>query len=82
MRLVVGEQPFEAEHQRVLAPPLDRRLLAAGVDLGQRVVERAAACRPGREHLVALLALVHERLERELLRAAEVLVGNRRLQGY
>ena len=29
MRLVLGEQPLEAEHQRVLAPPLDRRLVAA-----------------------------------------------------
>ena len=83
VRLVVGEQPLEAEHQRVLAPPLDRGLLAPRLDLGQRVVERAPAgraLRPARPR--AILALVHERLERELLGAAEVLVADRRLRRY
>ena len=47
--LLVGEQALEPEDQRVLAPPLDRRLLAAGVELGQRGVERAAAGRARRE---------------------------------
>ena len=44
VRLLLGQQPLEAEHQRVVAPPLDRRLLAAGVDLG----ERASSALPAR----------------------------------
>ena len=43
VRLLVGEQPLEAEHQRIGAPPLDRRLAATGVQLRYRVVERRAA---------------------------------------
>ena len=40
------EQALEPEHQRVLLAPLDARLLEAGLDLGERSVERTAACRP------------------------------------
>ena len=43
------EDALEAEHQRVLAPPLGRGLLVALLDLGERVVERAPARRSGRE---------------------------------
>ena len=42
LRLLVGEDALEAEHQREVAPPLGRRVLRARVDLGERVVERAA----------------------------------------
>ena len=33
VRLLLREQPLEAEHQRVVAPPLERGLVAARVDL-------------------------------------------------
>ena len=48
VRLLLGQQPLEPQHQRELAPPLDRRLGAAGVHLLQRGVERRAArgCSP------------------------------------
>ena len=43
VRDVLVQQPLEAEHQRVVAAPLDRWGLAARVDLGQGGVERAPA---------------------------------------
>ena len=46
-----------------------RRLVVAGVELGQRGVERAAAGGARRERAVGVLALEHERLARELLGA-------------
>ena len=45
--LVLGEQPLEPEQQRELTPPLDRGLLGALLDLGQRSVERPAPGGPG-----------------------------------
>ena len=45
LRLLVGEHALEAEHERVVAPPLGRRVLGARLELGERVVERAAARR-------------------------------------
>ena len=59
------EQPFEPEQQRVPAPPLRRGGLAAGVELGQRGVDRAAAGGPGSE-VVERLAVEQDRLAREL----------------
>ena len=76
--LVVGEQALEPEHERELASPLDRRLLAAGVELRQRGIERAAAGGALRQRRGGVLALEHERLARELLRAPEIGAGNRR----
>src|SRR5262249_48848064 len=38
-----GEEALQPEQQRVVAPPLDRGLLGARVDLAQRVGERLAA---------------------------------------
>ncbi len=64
-----AEQALEAEHQRELAPPLDRRLLPAGVELRQRGIERPAARGPLRQRRGGVLAFEHERLARELLRA-------------
>jgi len=39
MRLVLGQQTLEAEQQRELAPPFDRRLRGARVEFGQSGVE-------------------------------------------
>ena len=71
LRLLLGEQPLEPEHQRVVAAPLDRGRLAALVDLGQGGVERAA---PGgaRRQVLGLLALEQEGLARELAGALDV----------
>ena len=60
VRLVLGEQPLEPEHQRVVAPPLDRRLVAAGVDLGEGGVQRARRAVPGGERRPGVLAVEHE----------------------
>ena len=73
--LVVGEHALEPEDQRVLAAPLDRGLLAAGLDLGEGGVERAAAGRALGERVGGILALEHERLARKLFGAPE---GRRR----
>ena len=40
LRRLVGEEALQPEQQREVAPPLDRGVLGAGVDLGQRGVER------------------------------------------
>ena len=45
LRLVLAEQPVEPEQQRPALAPADRRDLGAGVELGQRGVERAPARR-------------------------------------
>ena len=71
VRLVLGEQALEPEHQRVLAAPLDRGLVAAGRRSRRaRRRARAGARCPGPAR-VGVLALVHERLARELLGALE-----------
>ena len=69
-RLVLGEQALEAEQQRVARRHLRRRDLRAGVDLGQRGVERAAAGGAGGERVRGVLAVVHEALARERSRRA------------
>ena len=68
--LVGGEDPFESEHQPVAHFPAWRRLVAAGFDLGQRVVEGAAACGTGGERRRRLLAGMDERLAEPVLGAA------------
>ena len=68
-RRLVGEHPLEAEHEREAHLPLVRRALAAGVDLGQCLVEGPAPRRAGREHLGRLLAVVEERLSSPFLGA-------------
>jgi hypothetical protein len=65
MRLLLGEQPLETEHEGEVATPLDGRGLTALLDLGERGVQGAAPGRPGRE-VLRLLALEQERLAREL----------------
>ena len=83
VRLLLGEQPLEPEHQRELAPPLERRLVAARVDLRQRSVERARAGRVLSASAVrGVLALEHEGFTREFLGALQVVAGNRRGIGH
>ena len=71
VRLVLGEQPLEPEQQREVAPPVDRGLLVAGLDLDQRGVERAAAGRARSKRVFEGLALVDELLACEQLRARD-----------
>jgi hypothetical protein len=40
--LLFGEEPLQAEEQRELPPPANRRRLVAGVDLGDSRVQRTA----------------------------------------
>ena len=67
-----GEDALEAEQEAEADLPAGGRRRAAGLDLGERLVERCAACGPGREHLGGLLAGVEERLACPFLCAARV----------
>ena len=78
MRLLLAQQPLEAEHQRVPAPPVDRGLAATRRDLRQRVLDRGAPRRARRERGLGRLAFEHERLARKLLSALQILAGDRR----
>src|SRR3954466_564051 len=64
-RLVREEQPVQAQQQRPLAPPADRRDRRARLELGQRGVQRAPAGRAGGERGRRVLALREERLTSE-----------------
>jgi hypothetical protein len=79
VRLLLRQQPLEAEHEREIAPPLHRRLAAARLDLGQGGVERRAPRGALGEGLRGILSGQHERLARELLGACEQVAGNRRI---
>ena len=68
-RLRLGEHALEAEHEAVADLPLEDGALRAGVHLGDRVVERAAAGGALRERLGRVLALAEERLARPRFRA-------------
>src|SRR5215213_42046 len=70
-RLVVRQHALQAEQQRVLAPPGDRRRLQAGVELYERRVERAATGAAGSERVLGQLTLVNESLTGEAFRASE-----------
>ena len=74
LRLLLGEQALEAEQQRELAPPGGRGVLGlrVGLELGERQVERAPARESRRERDGGVLAVVHEALAHELLRARDV----------
>jgi hypothetical protein len=67
-RRVLGEDALEAEQQGVVAAPLDRRGLVAGLDLGDRVVEGHAPRGPRRQ-VLEVLAFEQEGFTRELSRA-------------
>ena len=62
VRRLLAQHALEPEHQRVADLPVGRRLLRACLDLGEGVVERAAAGGAGREHLARILVRVQERL--------------------
>jgi hypothetical protein len=49
LRLVLREEALEPQQQRVVPAPLDRRILRARVELGERGVERTAAGGAGRK---------------------------------
>ena len=76
--LVLGQQPLQAEQQRVVAPPLDGRLRAAGVELSESGIERHAAGGPGGQGYFRILAFQEEGFLGEALGARQVLAGNRR----
>ena len=69
VRRLLAEHALEAEHQRVADLPVASRLGAPGLDLGERVVERAAPRRSRSEHLRGVLSGMQERLARPLGRA-------------
>ena len=66
---LLGEHALEAEQQAVADLPLGDGAREAGVHLGERVVERAAAGRACPERLGRILALAQERLARPRFRA-------------
>jgi hypothetical protein len=72
LRLVLGKHAFEPEQQREVAPPSRRWNRQAGVELGERLVERAPAGRAGGQGERWVLTRVRERLARELLSACEI----------
>jgi hypothetical protein len=76
--LLLGQQPLEAEDQRIVAAPLHRGLAAARVDLRQRGVERGAPRRAARQRDGGVLAVEHQGLLCEALGALQVVAGDRR----
>ena len=74
LRLLLGEQALQPPQQRELAAPCRRGPLCLGIraQLLERLIERAAPRRAGRESLCGILAFVHEALAHELLRARDV----------
>ena len=79
--LLLGQQALEAQHERVLAPPGQRGIVAALLDLGQRGVEGPPASGAGGQGRSGVLALEHEGLASEALGAFELGAGNRHLCG-
>ena len=62
VRRLLREHALEPEHERVADLPLGRRRLTARVQLGERVVERAAPRGPGRQRDVRVLVGTQEGL--------------------
>jgi hypothetical protein len=73
---LAGEQPLEAEKQRVAPAPLGRGRLATRLELGQGGIDGAATRRPGREALCGL-AFEQDRFARELAQALELIACDR-----
>ena len=71
VRFVLGQQALEPEQQRELAPPLDRGLVGAVVELGQGSVERRPAGAAGSKGVFERFAVVDEALTREQFRARD-----------
>ena len=61
-RPFLRQHTLEAEHQRVTDPPLIGGLTCAGLDLGERVVERTSPRRSRRKRNRRILIRVEERL--------------------
>ena len=62
VRRLLGQHALEAEHEREVHLPLRGRLLVAGLDLGERLVERIPARCSRREHLGRILVAVEQGL--------------------
>jgi hypothetical protein len=77
--LLLGQQPLEAEHERVVAPPGDRRLLATVLDLLDRILQRHPAGGARRQSLSRVLPGQHEALAREFFGAREDVAWERRV---
>ena len=58
----LAQDALEPQHEAEADLPLRRRLVAAGLDLSERLVESAASRRPGRQHGRRILLGVEERL--------------------
>jgi hypothetical protein len=71
LRLVLVEQALEAEQQRIVAPPFERRHLAVGVELRERVIDGHTP-RRARRQVGDRLALEQDRLSGELPHPVEV----------
>jgi hypothetical protein len=81
VRLLLREQPVQAEQQRPALAPCDRRDLRARLQLGERGVERAAARGARRELDRRVLVLEHERLAGERRGALDRVVGRNGRRG-
>jgi hypothetical protein len=75
LRLVLAEEPVEAEQQRPALAPRHGRHLRARLELGERGVERAPPGGPGGELGGGVLAREDERLAGERRRALDRLGG-------
>ena len=82
MRLLLGQQALEAKDQREVAPPLDRRLVAAALDLLERRVQRERGGRSRGERDLWILPFEHEGFAREFFGALQFVAGNRRGFGH
>jgi hypothetical protein len=71
LRLLLGKQPLQPEHQGVLLPPLDGRHRMAGLDLGQGSIERP----PGSCARLQYFFWRRKRLACPFLDAGDVLAG-------
>ena len=71
-----GEQPLEAQQQRVAPSPLGRRALTTGVELDDGGLHGAEPGAPRRE-IVRGLSLEQDRLARELAHAIELIRWDR-----
>jgi hypothetical protein len=67
----LGEQALEAEEERVLTAPLEGRVLGAGLDLGERRVDRSPPGAAGPQ-VGDRLALEQDLLARELAGPIEI----------
>ncbi len=77
--LFLDEQPFQAQQQRVVAPPFHRGLVPARLQLVDRCVQRRPPGRALRQRERRILAGQHKALAHKLLGTCEGVAGNRRI---